>query len=71
MGGAPGGQAPPNPNAGVANIMPALQSLMSGNGGSMFQPQTAAASQSNPMGNILPFIKNLLSGGSSYSGGGE
>jgi hypothetical protein len=53
-----------------ANITSALQQLFSGQGGSMFQPQAPAAQQSNPMGNILPFIKNLLSGGSS-GGGGE
>lgn len=67
QGGVAGGAQPSVPGAipNGANITSALQKLMSGNGGSMFQPQTAAASQSNPAGNILPFTKNLLQSGSS------
>jgi hypothetical protein len=41
---------------------------MSGNGASIGAPQTPAMQQSNPAGNILPFIKNLLSG---FGGGGS
>jgi len=61
MGNGVGTNAPPGiPNG--ANIGSALKNLFSGNTSTMFQPQAPQASQSNPVGNILPFIKNLLSG---------
>lgn len=67
QGGAPGATPATGGIPNGANITSVLQKLFNGNASAIGQPQAPQAAQSNPMGNILPFIKNLFSGSSSGS----